>query len=116
MTELSALPDLTDVALPPTQWVCSGRAQGCGDVFQTRGGAAYLALISETPVVPVAYLGTRPAGAPTSSMPGRGARLDTVFGAPLKFEQPWAPTKARVRAVQAEIQAALAAHVQAACG
>ncbi len=91
-------------------------ARGRGDVARTRGGAAYLALVSGAPVVPVACLGTRPDGAATSAMPGRGVRLDTVFGAPLMFEQqPWPRTKARVGAVQAEIQAALATHVQAAC-
>ena len=90
--------------------------RGLGDVSRTRGGAAYLALVTGAPVVPVACLGTRESGALTNTMPRRGARLDTVFGTPMRFDPaPWPRTKQRVAAVQAEIQEALAAHVRAAC-
>lgn len=90
--------------------------RGLGDVSCTKGGAAYLALVTGAPVVPVACLGTREPGALTETKPRRGARLDTVFGTPLRFRPtPWPRTKPHVAAVQAEIQAALAAHVRAAC-
>lgn len=90
--------------------------RGVGDVRRTKPGAAYLALVTGAPVVPVACLGTREAGASTKAMPARGSRLDVVFGRPLQFAAVgWPRTKARVAVVQAEIQAALAAHVQAAC-
>lgn len=90
--------------------------RGLGDVAFTRGGAAYLALVSGAPVVPVACLGTRTAGAATSSMPPRGSRLDIMFGAPVRFDPvPWPRTKQRVATVQAEIQKLLAAHVRVAC-
>ena len=91
-------------------------ARGVGDASQTKPGAAYLALVTGAPVLPVACLGTRAPGAATNSMPRRGARLDTVFGAPMTFDPvPWPRTKRHVAAVQAEIQQALAEHVQAAC-
>jgi 1-acyl-sn-glycerol-3-phosphate acyltransferase len=92
--------------------------RGLGDVAQTKPGAAYLALVSAAPVVPVACLGTRDDGAGTSALPKRGARVDTVFGEPLRFATapvPWPRTQARVREVQAEIQRILAAHVREAC-
>jgi 1-acyl-sn-glycerol-3-phosphate acyltransferase len=92
--------------------------RGLGDVAQTKPGAAYLALVSAAPVVPVACLGTRDDGAGMSSMPKRGARVDTVFGEPLRFTStpvPWPRTQTRVGQVQAEIQRILAAHVREAC-
>ncbi|MGH3472788.1 MAG: lysophospholipid acyltransferase family protein [Nocardioidaceae bacterium] len=91
-------------------------ARGRGDVATTKGGAAYLALVSGAPIVPVACLGTRADGADTSSMPPRGSRLDTVFGAPLSFDKvPWPRTRKQVADVQAEVHRALATHVARAC-
>lgn len=91
--------------------------RGAGDVSVTRRGAAYLALVSGAPVVPVAVLGTRSDGADMRSMPPRGSRLDTVFGAPVTFDRlAWPRTTHRVAEVQAEIQSRLAAHVVAASG
>lgn len=92
--------------------------RGLGDVAQTKPGAAYLALVSGAPVVPVACLGTRDDGAGTSSLPKRGSRLDTVFGEPVSFTDapvPWPRTQARVAEVQAAIHRMLAAHVREAC-
>jgi 1-acyl-sn-glycerol-3-phosphate acyltransferase len=91
-------------------------SRGLGDVVETKPGAAYLALVSGAPVVPVACLGTRDDGAGTSSMPKRGSRVDTVFGPSMQFDPiPWPRTKHAVAAVQAEIQQVLAEHVKAAC-
>ncbi len=90
--------------------------RGLGDVAQTKPGAAYLALVTGAPVVPVASLGTRDDGAGTSSLPKRGARLDAVFGAPVRYSPiPWPRTRQRVAEVQAEIQELLATHVRLAC-
>jgi 1-acyl-sn-glycerol-3-phosphate acyltransferase len=92
--------------------------RGLGDVAQTKPGAAYLALVSAAPVVPVACLGTRDDGAGTSSLPKRGSRVDTVFGRPVHFASapvPWPRTQSLVADVQAEIQRILAAHVRDAC-
>jgi len=90
--------------------------RGLGDVSITKGGAAYFALVTGAPVVPVACLGTRTHGAHPNSMPERGTRVDTVFGEPMRFDPvPWPRTKQTVAEVQAEIQARLATHVKAAC-
>lgn len=90
--------------------------RGVGDVRFTKPGAAYLALVSGAPVVPVACLGTRESAAPYDSMPPQGSRLDIAFGSPIHFDAVgWPRTRARVAAVQAEIQRALAAHVRVAC-
>ncbi|MDX6309352.1 MAG: 1-acyl-sn-glycerol-3-phosphate acyltransferase [Nocardioidaceae bacterium] len=91
-------------------------ARGRGDVSLTKGGAAYLALVTGAPVVPVACLGTREDGASTQSQPPRGTRLDLVIGAPTHFAAtPWPRTKQQVASVQAAIQQMLAAHVKLAC-
>jgi 1-acyl-sn-glycerol-3-phosphate acyltransferase len=87
--------------------------RGYGDVRRTRGGAAYLALVSGAPVVPVASLGTRTAGGDMNSMPAQGTRLDTVFGEAVRFDRVgWPRIKAQVASVQAEIQTLLARHVR----
>lgn len=90
--------------------------RGVGDVRHTKPGAAYLASVTGAPVVPVACLGTRASGAPIDAVPLRGSRLDVVFGAPLQVEAiVWPRTKARIAAVQAHLQTALAEHVRSAC-
>ena len=90
--------------------------RGRGDVATARPGVGYLALVTGAPVVPVACLGTRPDGAPTSALPARGARIDTVFGKPIRFDRmPWPRTRQHVAAVTEEIRQVLADHVRAAC-
>lgn len=87
-------------------------ARGCGDVAATKGGAAYLALVTGAPVVPVACLGTRMDGESLESKPPYGSRLDLCIGETLRFDAvPWPRTKQQVAAVQATIQDVLAAHV-----
>jgi 1-acyl-sn-glycerol-3-phosphate acyltransferase len=50
------------------------------------------------------------------SMPERGTRVDTVFGAPVRFDPvPWPRTKRLVDEVRAQIQQTLADHVRLAC-
>lgn len=91
-------------------------ARGRGDVVVTKGGAAYLALVTGAPVVMVAVLGTRLDGASTEGWPPKGTRFDLVVGETLRFDAvPWPRTKKRVAEVQHEIQVALAAHVEQAC-
>ncbi|MGH3446501.1 MAG: lysophospholipid acyltransferase family protein [Nocardioidaceae bacterium] len=91
-------------------------SRGRGDVSTSKGGAAYLSLVTGAPVVPVACLGTRADGASTGSMPSRGARIDTVFGPPVTFDPvPWPRTKKQVASANSVVQEALAAHVRAAC-
>jgi 1-acyl-sn-glycerol-3-phosphate acyltransferase len=91
-------------------------ARGRGDVMATKGGAAYLALATGAPVVPVACLGTRADRASTESRPPKGCRIDLVVGEAMRFDAvPWPRSKQQVARVQAAIQAALAAHVKVAC-
>jgi 1-acyl-sn-glycerol-3-phosphate acyltransferase len=91
-------------------------ARGRGDVSVTKSGAAYLALVTGAPVVLVALLGTRQDGASTEGWPPKGTRMDIVVGETLRFDPvPWPRTKERVAHAQAEIQRALAVHVEQAC-
>lgn len=56
--------------------------RGAGELERFHRGAAYLAMVSGAPVVPVIMIGTREPGGHTSSLPARGATLELVFGAP----------------------------------
>jgi 1-acyl-sn-glycerol-3-phosphate acyltransferase len=56
--------------------------RGAGDMASPRAGAAYLALVSGAPVVPVAFLGTRVPGT-DGTLPPRGTRLAMSFGEPV---------------------------------
>jgi 1-acyl-sn-glycerol-3-phosphate acyltransferase len=68
--------------------------RGSGELESVRRGAAYLALVSGAPVVPVTFFGTREPGGASSSVPGRGARFDAVYGDPVYLDkQPWPRTR-----------------------
>lgn len=89
-------------------------SRGRGDVTHSRLGGAYLAMVTGAVVVPVAHLGTRGDGESVHAKPTRGARLDLVFGAPLRAGQPpvpWPRRRADVAALAEELRAGLAAHV-----
>lgn len=91
-------------------------ARGRGDVAATKGGAAYLALVTGAPIVPVACLGTRKDGASPEAHPPKGSRLDLVIGQPMTVDAvPWPRTKRQVAAAQDTIQEALSGHVHDAC-
>jgi 1-acyl-sn-glycerol-3-phosphate acyltransferase len=91
-------------------------SRGTGAVDHSHGGAAYLALVTGAPIVPVAVLGTREPGAAQNAVPPRGTRIDTIFGKPVAIQaEPWPRTRQRVDEVRREIQEMLAAHVRAAC-
>lgn len=55
-------------------------SRGAGDLERFHRGAAYLALVSGAPVVPVTMFGSREPGGSSGSIPRRGARIDLVFG------------------------------------
>lgn len=59
--------------------------RGAGDFQAFKNGVSYLALVSGAPVVPVALVGTRERGEPADTRPAKGARLDIVFGAPIRL-------------------------------
>src|SRR6201999_3276040 len=64
--------------------------RGAGDLARFRNGAAYLALVSGAPVVPLMRFGTRPKGGGKDALPASGAVVDLVYGAPYRVERtPW---------------------------
>ena len=58
--------------------------RGDGELHRFHHGAAYLALVSGAPVVPVILLGTRMPGGDIGSLPPKGATIDMVFGEPCR--------------------------------
>ncbi len=86
--------------------------RGDGEWGRFRNGAAYLALVTGAPVVPLSMFGTREPGAPSGSIPDAGARFDFVYGAPIHVEpQPWPRTQAEIRRTAAEMRKILQAHL-----
>ncbi len=72
--------------------------RGAGDLTSPRAGAAYLALVTGAPVVPVSFLGTRVPGGHSSSLPPRGSRIAMTFGKPVHLARtPWPRTQEQVR-------------------
>ena len=57
--------------------------RGRGDASSGRAGAAWLAVTSGAPVVPVAVLGTRRTGESVGHVPGLRRRLVVAFGEPI---------------------------------
>jgi 1-acyl-sn-glycerol-3-phosphate acyltransferase len=83
--------------------------RGAGDLAGFRHGAAYLALVSGAPIVPLMMYGTRPAGGGKDALPTRGASLDLVYGAPFTVaKRPWP----RTRRLVAETSEALCARMR----
>jgi 1-acyl-sn-glycerol-3-phosphate acyltransferase len=72
-------------------------SRGTGDLQRFHRGAAYLALVSGAPVVPVTMLGSREPGTHHNALPRRGARIDLVFGDAYRTEAvPWPRTREQV--------------------
>jgi 1-acyl-sn-glycerol-3-phosphate acyltransferase len=79
--------------------------RGPGDLERIHRGAAYFALVTGAPVVPVIFLGTREPGGHTDSVPPRGSAVDVFFGAPVAFESiPWPRTRDQVEEVSVQIR------------
>ena len=73
--------------------------RGAGDMTSPRAGAAYLALVTGAPVVPVSFLGTRMPGGSDGSIPPRGSRIAMTFGDPIRLaSRPWPRTQQEVAA------------------
>ena len=93
--------------------------RGDGELRRFHHGAAYLALVTGAPVVPVTMLGTRPPGGGGNALPARGDTVDLVFGQPWRTtQQPWPRTREHVAATSvllrehllSELATALARH------
>jgi 1-acyl-sn-glycerol-3-phosphate acyltransferase len=73
--------------------------RGDGELHRFHHGAAYLALVTGLPVVPVTMIGTRPAGGGSGALPRRGTTIDIVFGRAWQTtQQPWPRTREHVAA------------------
>jgi 1-acyl-sn-glycerol-3-phosphate acyltransferase len=73
--------------------------RGDGELGRFHHGAAYLALVTGVPVVPVTMIGTRPPGGGTNALPERGDVIDIVFGQAWRTtQQPWPRTREQVTA------------------
>ncbi|WP_210503706.1 lysophospholipid acyltransferase family protein [Nocardioides xinjiangensis] len=73
--------------------------RGDGELHRFHHGAAYLALVTGAPVVPVTLVGTRPPGGGLGALPPRGAQIDVVVGEPWRTtQQPWPRTREHVAA------------------
>ena len=82
--------------------------RGAGDMTSPRSGAAYLALRSGAPVVPVSFLGTRVPGGSDGSVPPRGSRLAMTYGEPVHLgRMPWPRTQRDVAEAAAQVTDAI---------
>lgn len=87
-------------------------ARGAGEFDRFHRGAAYLALVTGAPVVPVVQFGTREPGAGNHTLPRRGAVIDMVLGAPYTFDPvPWPRTKEQVEKASLVLREHLRAHL-----
>lgn len=83
-------------------------ARGAGEVAVAEPGAAYLAIATGAPVIPLAFLGTRVPGGALSSIPPRGARVRMMFGEPVRLPaHGWPRRRAEVRNATDQIRNAL---------
>jgi 1-acyl-sn-glycerol-3-phosphate acyltransferase len=87
-------------------------SRGAGEFDRFHTGAAYLAMVTGCPVVPVVQFGTREPGAGSHSLPARGVVVDMVFGDPISIPQtPWPRRKRDVAAHSVELREHLLAHL-----
>jgi 1-acyl-sn-glycerol-3-phosphate acyltransferase len=87
------------------------RTRGAGEMVEAAGGAAYLALVTGAPVVPMAFLGTRLPGT-DATFPPRGVRIVVSHGSPVNVEQQdWPRRSVDVLALSERIRQAVIATV-----
>lgn len=86
--------------------------RGDGELTEVKGGAAYLALVTGAPVVPVALFGTRQPGEGPSARPAPGTRLDIAYGEPIRLPmQGWPRDRGMLEDAGDRIHERLRAHV-----
>lgn len=79
--------------------------RGPGDLERFHSGAAYLALVTGAPVVPLTFLGSRDPGGSSGSLPSKGARIDVVVGEPMAVDAvSWPRTRDHVRLTSAALR------------
>lgn len=78
--------------------------RGNGELERFQRGAAYLAMVTGAPVVPLTFIGSREPGGHTNSLPPRRARIDIVVGHPMPVDAvPWPRPSANVSAVSEDL-------------
>ena len=91
--------------------------RGGGEVGWAKGGAAYLAMVSGAPVVPVAILGTREPGQRKNQIPRLRRPIHLVYGEPFTVPRSsWPRRKTAVTKWTQVVRERLADHVVAAQG
>lgn len=86
--------------------------RGPGVVERAQQGAAFLALREDAPVLPVACLGTRSAGAERDAWPRPRSRLAVVLGEPFRLgDGQDGPGREQLRRATETLRTALVAHV-----
>ncbi len=74
--------------------------RGAGDLSRFHRGAAYLAMVTGAPVVPVIVLGSRKAGEGKNAIPPRGGSVDITYGEPVRVDaRGWPRTREQVTEV-----------------
>lgn len=87
--------------------------RGAGEVERVFGGAAYLAMVTGSTVVPMSFLGTRLPGGSSNSLPPAGSRIVVSYGTGIAVAQhPWPRRKDAVAALSGEIREAMIANVR----
>jgi 1-acyl-sn-glycerol-3-phosphate acyltransferase len=87
-------------------------SRGAGEFERFHTGAAYLAMVTGAPIVPVVQFGTREPGAGNSSLPARGVTVDMVFGDPIHIDPvPWPRRKRDVAELSLKLREQLIAHL-----
>jgi len=87
-------------------------ARGAGEFDRFHRGAAYLAMVSGAPVVPVIQFGTREPGAGMGALPRRGGMVDMVFGPAYHVDPvPWPRTREHVQGVSLLLREHLLGHL-----
>ena len=89
--------------------------RGGGEVAWAKGGAAYLAMVSGAPIVPVAILGTREPGQHKNQIPRLRRPIHLVYGEPFTVPRSsWPRRKGAVAKWTKVVRERLAEHVVAA--
>lgn len=89
-------------------------ARGDGELRRFARGAAYFAMVSGAPVVPVYMFGSRRPGDGASTLPPKRTRIDLVFAPAFQVPaQPWPRTKEQVGHVSKLLQEHMLVHLDA---
>jgi len=89
--------------------------RGHGELTRFHHGAAYLALVTGAPVVPLMMFGTRPPGGRLSALPSPGDRVDLWYGEPWRIDPvPWPRSRATVLEASALLRERMLADLGAA--